>query len=218
MNEKNNDRKETIIVYAVVIVTLIIAVWIGTKLNIRIKTMFWGLVIIEMLIYSAANAVMEKLRGRKGKPDYVPVNDAKPVSVNPMYNTYKQIIEYCEKIEDLGINTYKMYPATTQEKIDEWEYRNSAKLPEGYKNWLLLSNGFEFSSTEIYSIERICEYDYSDHEGCFIIGLYIGDGSMLLTDREGNFYEHDHGFHKETRMLFEDFLQEWVIPQLKEEI
>ncbi len=114
---------------------------------------------------------------------------------NPLYETFQKITAYCDKIEELNIDCYKTFPPTTPEAIAQWEATNNAKLPEGYKNWLLLSNGFRMNTTaEISSLEGIWEPEFPDYEGYYRIGEYIGDGSMLLIDKEGNFYEDDHCF------------------------
>lgn len=137
---------------------------------------------------------------------------------NPLYDKFLQIKEYCDKIEDLNIDTYKIFPSATKESICQWESENNAKLPEGYKNWLLLSNGLDVKSNgEICGVEEIFELELPDYEGYYRIGAYIGDGSMLLIDKEGNFYKDDHCFGRE-KSDFEDFLEEWIIGHLRDEI
>ncbi len=137
---------------------------------------------------------------------------------NPLYELFQQIKEYCDTIEEMNIEIDKLFPPTTQEAIDAWEIQNGAKLPEGYKNWLLLSNGFDMNqSVVLRGIEEIAKLEIPGYEGFYSIGSYIGDGSMLLTDTEGNFYLDDEAFGKEAS-TFEGFLEEWVIRHLVDEI
>lgn len=137
---------------------------------------------------------------------------------NPLYELFQQIKEYCDTIEEMNIEIDKLFSPTTQEAIDAWEIQNGAKLPEGYKNWLLLSNGFDMNqSVVLHGIEEITKLEIPGYEGFYSIGSYIGDGSMLLTDTEGNFYLDDEAFGKE-ESTFEGFLEKWVIRHLVDEI
>lgn len=57
---------------------------------------------------------------------------------------------------------------------------NDAILPEGYKSFLLLTNGYRNHGTEIFALVRITLLDFpDDYRGYFAIGSYIGDESSL---------------------------------------
>lgn len=128
---------------------------------------------------------------------------------NPMYEIYKL---YSETEDE------KMFPPATTEQIENWEHINNAVLPEEYKEWLLLSDGLvsHFFGGKLFSLDKIIPYPYPDaleeyseeNRDYFIIGNYIGDGSMLLCDNEGNFYEFDHDFGIEESSL-DIFLEDW---------
>ncbi|MBQ8297470.1 MAG: SMI1/KNR4 family protein [Ruminococcus sp.] len=139
---------------------------------------------------------------------------------NPLYEQYSQIREYCEKLEGAAYDRYKLYSPATEEDICSLENDNGVILPEELKNWYMLSNGFDMNSTaDILPISsiRACPFgDLEELDKCFIVGHYIGDGSMLVIDNCGNFYEFDHGYHRLYKMSFRDFLVNWVIDRLED--
>lgn len=109
---------------------------------------------------------------------------------------------------------YTICPSASQEEIEKWEDENQVSLPATYKEWLLLANGFEMGSTaELFPIQRVEKCSFPEYEEYYVVGEYIGDGSMLLIDKVGNFYEFDHAFGLEER-AFEKFLDDWVIEHL----
>lgn len=131
-----------------------------------------------------------------------------------MNKRFKKILEYCEKIEEADYDSYKICPPASKEEVDKWEEENQVILPVSYKAWLFLANGFEMGSTaEIFPLQRIEKCSFPEFEDYFVVGEYIGDGSMLLIDRVGNFYEFDHAFGMEEK-AFEKFLDDWVIEHL----
>lgn len=127
---------------------------------------------------------------------------------NSMYEIYKL---YSETEDE------EMYPPATVEQIEKWERLHNAVLPEEYKEFLLLSDGMRsyIFGGELFSLNEIIQYpseeieEYLDEQkDYFIIGNYIGDGSDLLCDREGNFYECDHCCGLEESDLL-SFLEYW---------
>ena len=123
---------------------------------------------------------------------------------------FDRIKKCCEAIDDVDYARYRMFNPASTETVAKWEADNSAKLPEGLKSWLILSNDFEMgSAADLLPLENICPYPFEDHEGMIIVGHYIGDGSMLVSDKDGRFYELDHAFGLK-EMTFEKFLDEWV--------
>lgn len=139
---------------------------------------------------------------------------------NPLYELYSQIREYCEKLEAAAYDCYKLYSPASAEDICSWERDNGISLPEELKSWYMLSNGFDMNSTaDILPISSIREYTFDDIEEldrCFIVGHYIGDGSMLIIDGCGNFYEFDHAYCRLYKLSFRDFLVKWVIDRLED--
>ena len=143
---------------------------------------------------------------------------------NPLYELFCTISDYCDKIEEANYNLYKLFSPVSIADIENWESSHNAKLPEGYKNWIMLSNGFEMgSSANIFPLERIFKFPFPEcleldsSEDYYDIGDFIGDGSELLSDKNGNFYELDHysGLEKTT---FEKFLENWVIKCLENDL
>lgn len=139
---------------------------------------------------------------------------------NPLYEQYCKIKEYCEKLEEAAFDSYKLYSPASEEDICRWESDNGTALPLELKSWYMLSNGFDMNSTaDILPLSSIREYPFGDLEEldkCFIVGHYIGDGSMLVIDGCGNFYEFDHGYNKLYKMSFREFLVKWVIDNLED--
>lgn len=138
----------------------------------------------------------------------------------PLYEQFCKIKEYCGKLEEASYDSYKLYSPADEEDICRWEQDNGITLPQELKCWYMLSNGFDMNSTaDILPFESIRRYTHDDVEGidvCFIVGHYIGDGSMLVIDDCGNFYEFDHGYYKLYKMSFREFLVKWVIDNLED--
>lgn len=136
---------------------------------------------------------------------------------NPLFDTFQQIKDYLKKSEELEIDCYDdIAPPLSCEEIEEWERKNNVKLPEGYKNWLLLANGLNAKwCGVISSIEEIKELDIPGYEGYYRIGGRTA--GMLLIDKNGNCYEDDEDFGRE-RIEFEKFLEDYVIYYLKDQI
>ena len=101
---------------------------------------------------------------------------------NPLYEKYNKIGEYCKKLEENNYDTYKLFSPIEVKDIENWEKEHDMNLPEGYKNWLLLSNGFDMNIPTILPIEKIRKCPVPEYEDFFVIGYLIGDGSMLVTD------------------------------------
>lgn len=139
--------------------------------------------------------------------------------MNPLYEQYETIRSYCRQLEDASYDSYDIFPPATEEEIRNWENTHNARLPEGLKNWYLLSNGFDMNSTaDILPLTSITRYQYDEIslETCFIVGHYIGDGSMLVIDGEGNFYKYDHGYCELIPVQFEKFLTGWILERLED--
>ena len=139
-------------------------------------------------------------------------NNIKSGSVHEIYKLYSET------------ESEKTFPPVTAEKIENWERLHNAVLPEEYKEFLLLSDGLRsyIFGGELFSLANIkqCPYEeieeffeeteelFNEKKDYFIIGNYIGDGSMLLCDSNGNFYELDHCVGiEESDLLY--FLEYW---------
>lgn len=138
--------------------------------------------------------------------------------MNTLSEKFELIKRYCDEIEEAGYACYKLFAPVPEEAVVRWETENGAKLPEGHKEFLRLSNGFEMgSSADLLPIERICEQPFREYEGMYIIGHYIGDGSELVCDKTGRFCKLDHAYGLE-ESTFEDFLDDWIINILEDDL
>lgn len=139
---------------------------------------------------------------------------------NPLYELFSKIKEYCVKLEEAAYDSYKLYSPASEEDLCRWENDNRVVLPKELKSWYMLSNGFDMNSTAdilpFSLIKNYCCEGFDELDKCFIVGHYIGDGSMLVIDGCGNFYEFDHGYHKLYKMSFKAFLEKWVIERLED--
>lgn len=139
---------------------------------------------------------------------------------NPLYEKFQLISQYCEKLEEDGYDSYKLFAPVSIVDVENWENENQITLPEGLKNWYLLSNGFDMGCTvdilPLTSIVKCPFNDIEDLEEGFTVGHYIGDGSMLVIDRTGNFYEFDHGYNKCYQTSFEKFVDKWIVDNLED--
>lgn len=143
--------------------------------------------------------------------------------MNPLSEKFEYIKRCCDVIENAGVNCYKLFDPASPEAIAKWESDNGAALPEGLKNWLLLSNGFEMgASADILPLERIRphppEINGGEYAEYFIAGHYIGDGSVLVCDKSGRFFELDHAYNTLEEMTFEEFLDDWVLDILEDDM
>lgn len=139
-----------------------------------------------------------------------------------MMHSVKDIVEdievLAEMIEDNGIDTVKFYNGIDNSQIEEWEKNNDSKLPQGYKELLVLHNGFRYRFTQILPLEAIQMADETDQfPGYYIMGSYIGDGSLILADKCGVFYYGDHAFGID-EVDFEKFLEKDILRYMKEDL
>lgn len=146
--------------------------------------------------------------------------------INELYEMFSESIKSNNITVDSIYEIYRLYsetedettfPPQTTEQIENWERIYNAVLPEEYKEFLLLSDGLvsNIFGGELFSLDDIvrCPYEeieeyYDEQKDYFIIGSYIGDGSMLLCDSDGNFYELDHDYGIEESDLL-SFLEYW---------
>lgn len=135
---------------------------------------------------------------------------------NPLYNVFQEIKMYIEKHEELNIDTYKIAEPVSIDVIDEWEEKNNVKLPEGYRNLLLLANGLNAKwCGEISSLEQIKMLNVPGYEGYYRIGSFTG--GTFLIDKNGTVYENDEDFGRE-EISFEKILNDYIIYYLKDQL
>ena len=131
---------------------------------------------------------------------------------------FDDIILLANMIEDNGIDTYRIQKGIEEEKIKEWEENNAVKLPVGYKEFIVLANGFSYGTTQILPLERIDVIEVPEEfKGFYMIGSYIGDGSLILSDKIGNFYYGDHAFGLEC-VDFLKFLEDDILRYMKDDL
>ena len=112
---------------------------------------------------------------------------------NPLRKYFDKFIEYRDNEEDLVI-----YPPLTEEEINDWE-ETHVKLPETYRNWLLLTSkcyiGFkDFYDLEQVNLEEVCWSENDDeNKKYWFLATTTGYGTYLLLDPEnGKLFEFDH--------------------------
>lgn len=137
---------------------------------------------------------------------------------NPLYDTVKKIAQYCEILEDKNYDSYKLGAPVPAEEIAAWESANQVTLPDGHKQFLMLANGFDMNThADFLPLAHICPCPDPEYADYFIVGHYIGDGSMLVIDHSGGFYELDHAYGLE-KTTFEQFLERWIIDGLEDNL
>lgn len=135
---------------------------------------------------------------------------------NTMKPLYDEIIQLGDMVEEKGIDFVKSKAPIELEEIELWEKSNDCQLPREYKELLLLTDGIKYSMTSLNSLSQI-KKDVLEFKGYYVIGDYIGDGSLLLCDDKGNIYagEHEKGVKK---VDFKEFINEWLIDMIKEDL
>lgn len=135
---------------------------------------------------------------------------------NCMRELYDEIMNLGDIAEENGINIVKSKMPVDENSIVKWQNENGITLPEEYKALLLLSNGIKYGMTSICPIEQV-KKDRGQFDGYYVIGDFIGDGSLLLMDDDGKIYEGDHELGiKETE--FKQFIESWIIDALKDDL
>lgn len=131
---------------------------------------------------------------------------------------FDDIVLLADTLEENDIDNFKFPMGISEEEIKNWEKENNVLLPEAYKSFLLLANGFRNHSAEVYSLGQITCLDFpDDYKGYYAIGSYIGDGSLILVDDKGNFYYGDHVDGVE-QSIFEAFVEEWILNDMKDSL
>lgn len=61
-NQGNNDKKQDVIIWSVVIITGIIAFFVGQKIGMRGRIVFYFLIFIEIIMYLLIRWILRKLK------------------------------------------------------------------------------------------------------------------------------------------------------------
>ncbi|MBQ8568584.1 MAG: SMI1/KNR4 family protein [Oscillospiraceae bacterium] len=139
------------------------------------------------------------------------------MSENTVREKFIKIRKMCDRLEEAGVDQYGFYPPVTEADIHRWEEKNNAKLPDGLKEWYLCSDGADITSFQLYPLNRLsADTVIGGYRGYYPVGSYIGDGAMLVADKEGNLYTADHGDINKSD--FSGFLDWYLIDFLADEL
>ncbi len=132
-----------------------------------------------------------------------------------MQAIFNEIIRLGDILDENGIDFVRKKAATNEENIKNIENQLGIILPVDYKKFLLYANGLSYGSSEVHPLEKVCKYEFENQY--YIIGAFIGDGTLVVSDSEGNVYYYDHEFGVEAT-TFADFLNEWFIRLQKDDL
>lgn len=123
-----------------------------------------------------------------------------------MNELFEKLKSLCAEVsEDM---VCELEPPATQDEIDAWQKQNG-RLPEDYAAFLRCANGARFGwGNEIFGLSSIGDSDeYEGYpDGCHVIAEYIGDGPLLLAEKDTcRIIGFDHGEEDE----FDSFA-EWI--------
>lgn len=136
---------------------------------------------------------------------------------NTVRRHFEDMVTLSDILEENNIDFAKIGKSIGRETILSWENENGVVLPREYKEFLLLSNGFNYG-TIIFPLEQIRLLDDSEEFGEYYwIGDYIGDGSKLLSDKNGGFYYGNHTMGVEMAD-FKEFLEEYFLRPMYEDL
>ncbi len=136
---------------------------------------------------------------------------------NTVSRHFDDMVILSDILEENNIDFAKIGKSIGRETILSWENENGVVLPREYKEFLLLSNGFNYG-TIIFPLEQIMLLDDSEEFGEYYwIGDYIGDGSKLLSDKNGVFYYGNHTMGVEMAD-FKEFLEEYFLRPMYEDL
>lgn len=205
---KDKFDKEDILLGVIIFATAVVALYFGNKIGLGSKTTFFLLIAIEWGIFYT----VQKFRS---KEEATPKAAEPTAPQSPMEKRFQTICDYCRQLEDANYDNYRIFPPVSMEEIKNWENEHQITLPKGYKDFLQLADGFEISNSSFYPLDAICRYPEEEYAEYYIIGSYIGDGSLLVTDKYGSFYLLDHAFGLKLSTV-ESFLDHWVIEILED--
>ena len=136
------------------------------------------------------------------------MNDEKPKTLQECLERLKK---GCEKLYDeyeYSEDYSHFNPPATEEQIQAMEKRIGLALPQGYRQFLLFSNGAKImgNSATIYGLDWIGASDPMVPKGYLTIGEVIGDGERIaLSETDGQIYSCYNGrislWHFEDRMF-----------------
>lgn len=143
-------------------------------------------------------------RTEEQKTPYIPPKEQELDSVTvhenaPFAEEMKLLLHLAKKHpDDVRLTFYEPVSASS---IDAFELRNNIKLTDDLKMLFLFTNGFDLSvgHIEINSMDLIerylsAEWEWGDTKHYMYIGDMIGDGEIILLDRDsGNIITNDHG-------------------------
>ena len=101
-----------------------------------------------------------------------------------MQAVFNEIIRLGDILDENGIDFVRKKAATNDENIKNIENQLGITLPDDYKKFLLYANGLSYGSSEVHPVEEVCKYEFDNKY--YIIGAFIGDGSLVVSDSEGN--------------------------------
>lgn len=113
---------------------------------------------------------------------------------NSLSGEINSILKLMEELQ--GKRYFEFSPAASVDEINEWENKNSITIPQGYKDWLMFSNGsiIHGSLAEFYGINKIKIGLADMPKNSVIIGNVTGDGERLCFSSEnGDFFTFFHG-------------------------
>lgn len=130
---------------------------------------------------------------------------------NPFREYYDKLVSFNKDKTNVTI-----YPPVTEDEISAYEQKYSIKLPEDYRNWILLSNGTSFNGFNVTKLENISyfldkTYEYENENYIYLVSLtgccdYLMGGlksgrAMVLTEE----YEWEDG-----EEMFEEYLKDAI--------
>ena len=113
---------------------------------------------------------------------------------NSLSSEINTILRLKEKLQ--GKRYFEFLPPASIDEINEWETKNSITIPQGYKDWLMFSNGsiIHGSLAEFYSVNKIKIGLDDMPKDSVTIGIVAGDGeSVCFSSKNGKFFTFSHG-------------------------
>ena len=136
------------------------------------------------------------------------MNDEKPKDLQECLERLKKGCEMLYDEYEYSEDYSQFNPPATEERIQAMEKRIGLPLPQGYRQFLLFSNGAKImgNSATIYGLDWIGASDPMVPEGYLTIGEVIGDGERIaLSEADGKIYSCYNGrislWHFEDKMM-----------------
>lgn len=140
---------------------------------------------------------------------------------NPLRPMYDELLGFAGDGELPRMNIL-LDPPAAEEEIIKWEEANGMRLPEEYRNWLMISNGSYFENKFILSLDQLRKgYKLDPIDGVeyvIIVGLTGSFDYLVFNSQTGEYAVFTEDYELEEAAGFEEEVFEDAFEYLEERL